>query len=88
MPPTTPPESNLNLICICLCCVGFFDKDNERRGSIMDFWGGRSGGGRGNKKIANVNHEEGRMMIIAAGGSGRTDGWMVVMRRNRIRVLW
>jgi hypothetical protein len=31
-----------------------FDKDNERRGSIMDF----GAGGWSWKKIANVNHEE------------------------------
>jgi hypothetical protein len=37
------------VVVVCLCCVRFFDKDNERRGSIMDFGAG-AGGGRGQKK--------------------------------------
>jgi hypothetical protein len=59
------------VVVVCLCCVRFFDKDNETR-IDHGFWGG----GRG-KKIANVNHEEGRMMNRGgrAAADGRTDGW-------------
>jgi hypothetical protein len=61
------------LICIGLSLslplfvLGFSTK-TTRDGSIMDLGAG-AGGGRGKKK-------EGRMMMIAAGGRQRTDGWM------------
>jgi uncharacterized membrane protein YqiK len=57
------------VVVVCLCWV-FRQRQREAdRSWIL----GRAGG-RG-KKIANVNHEEGRMMIAAGGRQhGRMDG--------------
>jgi hypothetical protein len=61
-------EFDLHVVVIAIICFGFSTK-TIRDGSIIGFWGTRAGG-RG-KIIADVNHEEGRMMIAAG---GRTDG--------------
>jgi hypothetical protein len=59
------------LLSLPLFVLGFSTK-TTKDGSIMDFGGGRAGGrGQTNRERESRG---GRMMMIAAGGSGRTDG--------------